>query len=113
MRSVTIKEAKARLNELIDAATLGEQVVLMRGSKHVAALVPITEAQLELTTPLTDAQAERFWQQIAADRAGATTVFESAREAVEFLSAPAPRRPARGAAAKPRTRKKPARKTRR
>ena len=38
MRAVTIREAKARLNELVEAAAQGEQVVLMRGAKHVAAL---------------------------------------------------------------------------
>jgi prevent-host-death family protein len=42
MRAVTIKEAKARLNELVEAARSGEQVVLLRGSEHVAAIVPIT-----------------------------------------------------------------------
>ena len=34
MRAVTIREAKARLNALVEAAEKGEQVILMRGSKQ-------------------------------------------------------------------------------
>ena len=54
MKAVTIREAKAHLNELIQAATRGEQVVLMRGSKHVAALVPLSAEELELAPRLSD-----------------------------------------------------------
>ena len=42
MQAVTIREAKARLNALVEAALRGEQVVLMRGSQHVAAIVPVS-----------------------------------------------------------------------
>ena len=42
MKAVTIKEAKARLNALVEAAERGEQVVLMRGSKHVAVILPVS-----------------------------------------------------------------------
>lgn len=87
MRSVTIKDAKAHLNELIDAASGGEQVILMRGSKHVAAIVPISEEELELVTSLTDAQAGRFWQRLADERRGRrSTAFGSAKAAVDHLS---------------------------
>ncbi|MBI3180880.1 MAG: type II toxin-antitoxin system prevent-host-death family antitoxin [Myxococcales bacterium] len=86
---MTIKEAKAHLNELVDAATRGEQVVLMRGSKHVAALVPITADELELTTHLTDAQAQRLLARLAEERKGGTSrVFDSAEQAVRFLAEP-------------------------
>lgn len=86
MRAVNIKEAKASLNELIDAATNGEQVVLMRGSKHVAAIVPITEADLELVLGLTDAQAEKIWRQVAAEQSAGTTVtFSTPAAAVGYL----------------------------
>lgn len=88
MRAVTIKEAKAKLNELIDAAAAGEDIVILRGSEHVAAIVPISERDLELSPRITDAQARRLWQQLEAERAaGQTTVFDSAEEAVEFLHA--------------------------
>jgi prevent-host-death family protein len=86
MHAVTIKEAKARLNALIDAAAHGEQVVLMRGSKHVAVIVPISSDDLELAPSLTDAQATRLWKQLAAERAaGATTTFATPAAAVAFL----------------------------
>ena len=87
MRSVTIKEAKAHLNELIDAATSGEQVVLMRGSRHVATLTPITEKQLELVPELSDAQAERSWARFEEERRqGKIKTFRSATTAVEYLA---------------------------
>ena len=89
MQAVTIREAKARLNALVEAAERGEQVVLMRGAKHVALIVPLTEADLEVSPRLTDAQAERLWRQIAAERRdGATVVMETAAEAVAFLGKP-------------------------
>jgi prevent-host-death family protein len=87
MRAVTIKEAKARLNELVDAAQRGEQIVLMRGAKHVATLVPITDADLEISTTLTDAQAARLWGELAREaREDRTTTFDSPEQAVLHLS---------------------------
>lgn len=119
MRAVNIKEAKASLNELIDAATSGEQVVIMRGSKHVAAIVPITEDDLELVLGLSDAQAARVWQQIAAEQsAGKTITFPNPTAAVSYLSDPAPEteaaepRPRYGAARK-RSAKPPGKKAER
>jgi prevent-host-death family protein len=93
MRACNIKEAKARLNELVDAAVDGEQVILMRGSKHVAAIVPITEADLELVSLLTDVQAERLWRHLAQERAaGRTRTFEHAEAAVDHLAGTGRRR---------------------
>ena len=87
MRVVTTREAKARLNELVEAATRGEQVVLMRGSKLVAAIVPVSAEQFELAPKLTDAQAERLWRQIRAERGdGSSLLFDSPQETVAFLS---------------------------
>jgi prevent-host-death family protein len=92
MQAVTIREAKARLNALVEAAERGEQVVLMRGAKHVALIVPLSEADLEVAPRLTDAQAERLWRQIAAERRnGASVVMESAAKAAAFLGKPAAR----------------------
>lgn len=87
MRAVTIKEAKARLNELVEAAHNGEQVVLLRGSEVVAAIVPITADDLELNLPLNDAQAERLWQAVETERrAGRLMTFETAEELVLKLA---------------------------
>ncbi len=86
MRAVTIREAKAHLNELIDAAVGGEQVVLMKGSKHVAAIVPVSAEEMELPPRLTDDQAERLWRQLAEERRAAKIrTFASAEEAVAYL----------------------------
>ena len=86
MIAVTLKDAKARLNELVDRAIHGEDVVLMKGSRHVATLIPITENDLELTPRLTDAQATRLWDQIRRERAeGRLQRFSSPEKAVAWL----------------------------
>jgi antitoxin (DNA-binding transcriptional repressor) of toxin-antitoxin stability system len=84
---VTIREARARLSQLIEKALAGEDVVILRGSKHVVALTPITADDLELAPRLTDAQAARFWASIEADRAaGRIRWFNSSEEAVTAMS---------------------------
>ena len=86
MRAVNIREAKARLNSLVAAAERGEQIIIMRGSKHVAAIVPLSEEDLEVSPRPTDPQAERLWRQLEAERRdGSTLVVESADEAVAHL----------------------------
>jgi antitoxin (DNA-binding transcriptional repressor) of toxin-antitoxin stability system len=100
MRAVTMRQAKATLNELVEAATRGEQVVLMRGAKHVAAIVPLSADDLEISFRLDEPQAERLWQQIAAERrSGALREFASPKAAVAHLAGqPRPRRRRLGAA---------------
>jgi prevent-host-death family protein len=91
MQTVTIREAKARLNALVDAAERGEQVILMRGSRLVAAIVPVSPADFELAPRLTDPQAERLWRQIEGERAsGASLVFDAPEKAVAHLASRAP-----------------------
>jgi prevent-host-death family protein len=41
MRTVTIHEAKTNLSRLIEKASEGEEVIIARGSKPVARLVPV------------------------------------------------------------------------
>jgi prevent-host-death family protein len=41
MMKATIAQAKTRLGKLIDAALRGERVVIVRGSKPAAAIVPV------------------------------------------------------------------------
>jgi prevent-host-death family protein len=87
MHTVTIREAKARLNALVEAAERGEQVVLMRGSRLVAAIVPVSTADLELAPHLTDPQAERLWRQLEVERtSGSTVVFGGPEKAVAYLA---------------------------
>jgi antitoxin (DNA-binding transcriptional repressor) of toxin-antitoxin stability system len=86
MQAVTIREAKARLNALVEAASRGEQVVLMRGSKHVAAIVAISADDLEISARLSDVQAERLWAELAGGlRDGSSVVAESPERAVDLL----------------------------
>lgn len=93
MRALTIREAKAKLNELVDAATRGEQVVLLRRSRHVAAIVPITADDLEVAPRLSDPQAERLWRALAEERSrGGSAEFRTAELAVRHLAGRARRR---------------------
>ncbi|HZF47018.1 MAG TPA: hypothetical protein VE093_00135 [Polyangiaceae bacterium] len=86
MRALTIKEAKAHLNELVEAAIGGEDVVLMRGSRHVAAIVPLTEEDIYIASRVTDEQAARLWQALAIDRAAGKTIeLDSMESAVAAL----------------------------
>ena len=86
MVAATIKEAKAKLNELVGRAERGEEVVLMRGAKHVAAIIPITEADLSLSPQLSDAVAKRLWQRLAVERESeGTAEFNSPEDAVAHL----------------------------
>ena len=92
MHTVTIREAKARLHALVDAAERGEQVVLMRGSRLVAAIVPVSADDVELSPRLTDPQAERLWKQIEGERAsGASLVFDAPEKAVAHLASVPPK----------------------
>jgi prevent-host-death family protein len=103
MHSVTIREAKARLNALVEAAERGEQVVLLRGSRHVAQIVPLAADDLEVAPRLSDGQAERLWREIASEaRGGAGVVKGSGEAAVAFLSRRAADRPGRKHLRKPR-----------
>lgn len=67
MICATLKDAKATLNKLVEHATAGEDVILMKGSRHVAAIVPISDDDLELSSRLSDAKAAALWQRIDAE----------------------------------------------
>lgn len=82
MISVTLQEAKAKLNQLVDAAQAGEDVVLMRGSRIVARLQPLSETDIELASHLTDAQAEKFWAEI---ESSPSKKLNTPQEAVNYL----------------------------
>jgi prevent-host-death family protein len=101
MQTVTIREAKARLNALVEAAERGEQVILMRGSRLVAAIVPVSTADLEVAPRLADPQAERLWQRLARERhSGSSLVFDSGEAAVEYLRSARQTRPSHARAAR-------------
>ena len=86
MKLVTIRDAKARLNELVSFAERGGEVVLLRGSKPVLCFRPISEQDVELASTLTDAQADRLWKTLEEERkAGKTLEFPSVEDGVRYL----------------------------
>ena len=48
MRQVTIHAAKTNLSKLIEAALAGEEIVIAKGDKPVARLVPVTRGAFRL-----------------------------------------------------------------
>jgi len=77
----SISEARRKLGELIELARQGEDVVIIKDSKPVAALTPIDAADLEVVR-ITPAQEKRIidW---AKSQPGVT--FPSASAAVKYL----------------------------
>ena len=82
MITASITETRRRLSELIELARQGEDVVIIKDSRPVAALHPIDAADLELTPRLTDQQAQRLieWTDSQPKK-----TFRSASAAVKWL----------------------------
>ena len=78
----SVSEARRNLSALIELARKGEDVVIIRDSKPVAALRPIDESDLELKPEITDAQFERL---VEWDRKQPGKVFRSPDAAVRYL----------------------------
>ena len=53
MRSVEVEDAQVHLDELIDQALLGEEIVITQAGKPVARLVPLPEPERQ-PVPKTD-----------------------------------------------------------
>ncbi len=84
MVAVTVKAAKSRLDELVNRARDGEQIVLVKGSRRVASISPFFEDDAPLT--ITDAQAKRLIEESDRDNAeGRGKLFPNAEKAVEYL----------------------------
>ena len=82
MITASVSETRRRLSQLIDAARAGEEVVIIKDSRPVAALHSIDASDLELAIRITDRQAQRLEQMI--DREPRRS-FPSAAAAVRFL----------------------------
>ena len=82
MITASITETRRRLSELIELARQGEDVVIIKDSRPVAALHPVDAADLALTPPLTDHQARRL---IEWTDAQPKKTFRSAAAAVKWL----------------------------
>jgi prevent-host-death family protein len=82
MITASISETRRRLSELIDRARAGEEVVIIRDSRPVAALYPIDPSDMELVTRITDVQARRLVQLSETEP---RKTFRSAAAAARFL----------------------------
>ena len=78
----SISEARRELGKLIDLARQGQDVVIIKDSRPVAALRPIDDSDLDLALELTDAQVERLWKW---SEAQPSKTFDSPEAAVKYL----------------------------
>jgi prevent-host-death family protein len=78
----SVSEARRELGKLIDLARQGQDVVIIKDSRPVAALRPIDDTDLDLALELTDAQVERLrkWSE-----AQPSLTFNSPEAAVKYL----------------------------
>jgi prevent-host-death family protein len=77
----SVSEARRKLGELIDVARAGEQVVIIRNKKPVAALCPIDASDVESIPAISDRQARRLWEMAVAEPGKS---FRSGRDAVTY-----------------------------
>ena len=95
MTSVALKP-KTELTDLVARAIKGENIVLTKGRRVVASIVPATGESVFVFHPLTSPQNARLDRRIARERSqNRVRDFESAEQAVEVLRAEwsRPRRP--------------------
>ena len=82
MITASISEARRKLSALIERARSGEEVVIIKDSRPVAALQAIDSSDLELATSITDRQAQRL---LAIAESAPRKTFPSAAAAARFL----------------------------
>lgn len=82
MITKSVTETRRHLSELIELARGGEDVVIIRDSRPVAALRPIDASDLELLPEVSDRQAARLWDMAAS---GSARTFRSPAAAVKYL----------------------------
>jgi prevent-host-death family protein len=82
MITASVSETRRKLSELIEQARKGEEVVIIKDSRPVAALQRIDASDLELATTMTDRQARRLSEIIETEP---RKTFQSAAAAVRFL----------------------------
>ena len=71
MKLVNVSQAKAQLSSLIEAAELGEQVLIMRGSRPAVTLMKVTEEDLSFHPELPIEALNDFEAEIERERGGA------------------------------------------
>jgi len=80
----SISEARRELGRLIEQARQGEDVVIIKDSRPVAALRRIDDDDLDLTPELTD---EEFQRLVEWDRKQPGKTFSSPEAAIKYLKA--------------------------
>ena len=78
----SISEARRELGKLIDLARQGQDVVIIKDSRPVAALRPIDDSDLDLALVLSDAQVEDLWKWSTEQP---SLTFDSPEAAAKFL----------------------------
>jgi antitoxin (DNA-binding transcriptional repressor) of toxin-antitoxin stability system len=71
MKLVNVSQAKAQLSSLIEAAELGEQVLIMRGSRPAVTLMKVTEEDLSFHPEVPIEALNDFEAEIERERGGA------------------------------------------
>jgi prevent-host-death family protein len=82
MITASVSETRRKLSALIEQARNGEEVIIIKDSRPVAALKAIDASDLELATSMTDLQARRLME---ADKSEPRRTFPSAAAAARFL----------------------------
>ena len=72
MKLVNVSQAKAQLSSLIEAAELGEQVLIMRGSRPAVTLMKVTEEDLSFHPEVSVAALNDFEREIERERGDAS-----------------------------------------
>jgi antitoxin (DNA-binding transcriptional repressor) of toxin-antitoxin stability system len=88
MKLVNISQAKTHLSSLIEAAELGEEVVILRGSQPAVTLLKVTEADFCFHPKIPGSALEDFDAEIERDRSEGTLAFlgNTGSQAVEALA---------------------------
>jgi prevent-host-death family protein len=90
MITASVSETRRKLSELIEQARKGEEVVIIKDSRPVAALRAIDASDMELATTMTDRQARRLSEIIDSEP---RKTFPSAGAAARFLKKDMSRKP--------------------
>lgn len=89
MITTSISEARRKLAQFIEQARLGEDVVIIKDSRPVAALRAIGPEDLELKLKVSDSQASKLWSTLQEDD---LLTFETPKKAIAHLKRAARRR---------------------
>ena len=82
MITASISETRRKLAQLIEKAQQGEEVVIIKDSRPVAAIRAIGPEDLELKLEVSDAQARKLWSTLKEED---LLSFESPKQAVSYL----------------------------